>query len=374
MVRVLHIVPNLGVGGAEKLVLDLLRYRDKLRFDVAVCSLYPKGDTWIERELAKNRIRVFYLNKRLGPDPRVIPGLFRVFKKYRPDVVHTHRYVLRYSLWPALVFNTPVRIHTVHNIAEKEVDLPGRIIHRIAFKFLNVHPIGVSREISKTVSRFYKTNSAPYIYNGVPTDSYHVNGNSRREHQGFLKINDNHFVCLHIGRFSPQKNHKLLVKAFSRVLSEIPDAILIMVGYGELRLEVDRLVRSLGLEDNVRLLGVREDVPDLLAVSDLLVLSSNWEGVPLVVLEAMAAGKPVVATSVGGVPELVVPGETGLLVPPGDEGAFAGAITWVHKNASSAIKMGERGREIVKAKFDTKAMTSKYEELYLNLVGAKSKE
>jgi glycosyltransferase involved in cell wall biosynthesis len=369
MIRILHILPNFGHGGAEKLVADMLLAHDKEKFEVAVCSLFSESGTWIENKLRDNMIKIFYLNKHLGPDFRMLPELFKIFRTFRPTVVHTHRYVLRYTLLPALIYRIPVKIHTVHNVAEKEVDSIGRLIHRIAFKLFNVQPIGISQQISKTVKKLYRIKTAPYIYNGIPTEAYNSNGTVHPAFIGSIGLSAKQFISLHVGRFSPQKNHRLLIEAFSDVLKEIPDAVLLLVGDGELRPEIVKLTHRLGLEKSVQFLGARKDVPELLAACDLLVLSSDWEGVPLAVLEAMAAGKPVVSTAVGGVPELVVQGETGLLVPPGNTRALTDAITWVYKNPSGASEMGEKGREIAKAKFDVKTMTSQYENLYLNLIG-----
>jgi glycosyltransferase involved in cell wall biosynthesis len=370
MIRLLHILPDFKAAGAQKLVMDMLLCHDKVRFDAAACSLFPEGNTWIEDELKRQGIKIFYLNKHLGPDIKVLRKLFELFKAFKPDVVHSHTYVLRYILLPALVCGIPVKIHTVHNIAKKEVDLAGRIIHRIAFKLLNVFPVGVSQEISKTISKLYKIKVVQYIYNGVPTEAYIANRSTRQALRASIKISNERFICLHIGRFSAQKNHRLLIEAFTHVLKEIPDAILLMAGDGELRSEMEKFTQYLGLEKSVRFLGTRKDVPELLAACDLLVLSSDWEGAPIVVLEAMAAGKPVVATAVGGVSDLVIQRETGLLVPPRNAYALACAISRIYKNPSRAIEMGQRGRRIVKTRFDTKEMTQQYETLYLNLIGA----
>ncbi len=367
--RLLHIIPNFGLGGAEKLVMDLALSYDKKKFDVAVCSLFPEGDTWIENELKKREIRIFYLNKRLGLDLKILAGLIEVFKIFKPDVVHTHLYALCYVLLPSLIFRVSVKIHTVHNIADKEIGAMGRVVHGIAFKFCKVYPVAISQAIGRTVEAQYKLKVFPCIYNGVPTETYRPIADARKVVRALLELSSDQFVCLHIGRFSPQKNHRLLIEAFAGLLAEIPNAVLLLAGGGELRSEIERLAECLGLGKNIRFLGLRKDVPELLAASDVLILSSDWEGVPLVVLEAMAAEKPVVATTVGGIPELVVHEETGLLIPPRDTVALSGAIKWIFKNPSKADEMGKRGREIVKVKFDIKAMTEGYEALYLHLIG-----
>jgi len=175
-------------------------------------------------------------------------------------------------------------------------------------------------------------------------------------------------VWIHVGRFAPQKNHRLLVEAFAQALARLPSMELWLVGEGSLRPQVEEQVQKAGLVEHVRFLGLRRDIPELLSQADALLLPSDWEGVPLVVLEAMAAGKPVVATKVGGVPELVEHGVTGFLVPPGDPGALAEAILQVASSGELRRQMGEAGWERVRERFDIRQTARAYGELYLGLL------
>lgn len=347
------------------LVRNLLLSHDKERFEVAACSLYPKKGTIIENDLGNNNIEVFYLEKKLGPDPKMLPSIYNVFKKFNPHIIHTHRYVVRYTLLPSHILRIPVKIHTVHNIADKEVDLPGKIIHKIAFKLLQTTPVALSSETKKTIEKLYGIHNIPVIYNGIHIFDYQNSSAKRQKTKALLNIQDDQFVILHIGRFSPQKNHKLLIEAFSKVLLHSSDVLLLLVGDGELKTEIESHVNSRGIQNNVRFLGMRKDIPELLSASDLFVLSSDWEGVPLVILEAMAAGKPVVATSVGGVPEVVADGKSGFLVTKGDAYALADAILKILKTPDFAVRMGDNGRIIARDRFDIKETAKSYEKLYL---------
>lgn len=359
-------MPGFGTGGAEMLVKNLLLFHDSNRFDVAACSLFPPNKTIIEKALEENNIKVFYLDKRLGPDPKLLFELYRLFKAFKPNIIHTHLYVLRYTLLPSLLCKIPVMMHTVHNVADKEVDAPGKLIHRAAFKFFKVYPVGISNTVSKTIEDLYKIKDVPYIYNGVPVEKYYHSSENRQKLRRLLNISDNEFVVIHIGRFSPQKNHKLLIEAFSLVVSQTPHARLMLVGDGELRGEIEAFANVKGVADKVQFLGVRKDVPELLSVSDLFVLSSDWEGVPLVILEAMAAAKPVVATAVGGVPELITDGLNGLLVKSNNVDALSTAMLKIISNIMLAQEMAKRGHEIVKKTFDASVMAKKYEAVYEN--------
>ena len=176
-------------------------------------------------------------------------------------------------------------------------------------------------------------------------------------------------VFAHVGRFMAQKNHLDLVAAFQQVASADPRALLVLAGDGELRETVRARAASLGLEGAVRFLGLRDDVPELLGAADAFVLSSAWEGLPIAVLEAMAAGLPVVATAVGGVPELVRSGETGWLVAPGAPAALGAAMLALSRDLAAARAMGECGARLVRGRHTVEGMVTGYAALYLELVG-----
>jgi glycosyltransferase involved in cell wall biosynthesis len=143
-----------------------------------------------------------------------------------------------------------------------------------------------------------------------------------------------------------------------------PRTHLLIVGHGELRHDLERHIDALGLWEQVHVLGVRSDVPRLLNAADVFVLSSDWEGSPLSVMEAMAAGTPVVSTAVGGVPELIEEGESGLLVPPGDARALDGAMQYLLDNPDVRTSMGAASAKRAMEHFDLRVMTEAYEELY----------
>ena len=160
------------------------------------------------------------------------------------------------------------------------------------------------------------------------------------------------------------KNHLLLVEAFAKAVAEEPRLRLILAGDGSLRKKAERRVRQLGLKDKVDFLGWRSDIPILLKDCDIFVLSSDWEGFGNVLVEAMSAGKPIVATRVGGVPEVVEDGVTGFLVPPRDADVFASAILKLVREKRLREEMGRKGREKAVKEFDISIVTREYERLY----------
>ena len=364
-VRILHVIPNFGPGGAERLLVNLLEEFDRERFEVAAVSLYPETGTILEREIREKGLKVYYLNKHKGPDPRMVPQLWNIFQDFRPDVVHTHLSVLRYTLLPALFCRVPVQVHTVHNIAQKEVDQVGKLVHWFAFRLAGVVPVSISQEVAVTVRNLYGHEiETPVIYNGIPTGRFSAYTNRKDE---------NNTILLHVGRFSLQKNHKLLIEAFALAVKECSRLRLWLVGDGELKSDIEKLVAEKGLSSYVSFLGIRADVAELLGQCDIFALPSDWEGVPLTVLEAMAAGKPVIATAVGGVPELVKDGETGILIPPQDTKSLAQAILKLATNPELGQQMGQRGQTRAKEQFDIARTTRNYESLYMELLKKKVK-
>lgn len=369
MLRVIHVLPNFGLGGAERMAVHLMTHLNRDRFRVGAVSLYDRQGTDLEYMLESEGIPVWYLGKRLGFDPRMYPRLESVFREFRPDVIHTHMYVLRYLLPSLLLRRARAWVHTVHNLAEKEVDGVGRGIHRLAFR-LGVVPVAIARGVAKSLERVYGLRDVPLIPNGIPVAQYALGegaGKVWRAKEGFGRSG---VLLVSVARFSSQKGHETLVRAFALAAASYPQLRLLLVGDGPLRPNLEGLVRRLGIVDRVRFLGVRTDVPEILAASDVFVLSSWWEGNPLSVMEAMAAGKPVVATAVGGVPELVLDGVSGLLVAPGDVEGLAQAISKLILDAHLRFRMAREALNEARKRFDISVMVRQYEALYDRLLAS----
>ena len=363
MIRVLHILPDIGPAGAEQMAVNLMRTLNRAQFEVSAISFFDPSGTDQERILAQDGIPVCYLGKRPSFDPRMFVRVARVLKRVRPHVVHTHRYVLRYALPPMLYGQVPSMVHTVHNLAEKEVDWSGRLIHRIAFR-QGVIPVAIAVEVESSIRRYYNVDGFPLILNGIPVSAFRklsIDHDKWRKKEGFTPT-DVLFVC--VARLRPQKNPALLLKAFAKRPALDPRAHLLFVGHGELRRDLERQVDTLGLRKKIHFLGVRSDIPEILNAADVFTLSSDWEGNPLSVMEAMAAGTPVISTAVGGVPEVVEDGESGVLVPPGDAQALAVAMQSMLENPRLRTSMGRAAARRAMEHFDLKVMTEAYEELY----------
>jgi glycosyltransferase involved in cell wall biosynthesis len=307
--------------------------------------------------------------KGLGERGRAAPTECAV-SEYRPTVVHTHIIGLNYAYPLMLRYRTPARVHTVHSLASREMGVRvGAWVRTLAFRYRlgGVVPVAVADEVRASIQQLYGYPDPPLIPNGIPTDEYAPDPDRRVQWRQAHGIEPRATVLVHVGRFAPPKNHALLVEAFAQVHSDAP-LYLLLVGGGELQDAVREQVAALGLQERVRFLGIRADVADILRASDVFVLSSRVEGNPMSVMEAMVAGLPVVSTAVGGVPELVRAGVTGLLVPSEDAEALTRAVQALVDDPVQRQAMGAAARRHAVAHFDIRHTVRGYEQLYERLL------
>lgn len=364
-IKILHIIPNFTTGGAERLVVELLKAFDRQKFNVAACSLYGKSNTFFEKEFEKYNIPIYYLGKRKGLDLRMILQLHHLFCNFKPDIVNTHLYTLKYVLFSKILYNKPVYFHTIHSIATREAKGLNKIANWIAFNFFKVVPISISKEIANTVKKLYRINT-PVIYNGIFTKCYKNLEKERFLYRKKYGIKNEDIIILNIANFKPGKNHRLLISAFEKVTKIFSNVYLFLIGEGKSKPFVEKTSRDKKLSDKVRFLGLREDIPEWLSAADIFVLSSDWEGLPMVVLEAMASGKPVIVTAVGGIPELIKNGETGLLVSPQNTEKLVGAMIELIKNPTLRKELSKKAKQVCLKRFDISNTARAYEELYIN--------
>lgn len=367
--RIVQLVPGLTVGGAERIVSLLAAAQAQQGHTVCVVALGPRTDSWIEKDLDGNAAEMVFLDKSSGFDPRAIPRLGRWLRRWRPDVVHTHLHVLKYLLPTRLVYRPPAIVHTLHNLAENEASPADQALQRLAFRW-RVAAVAIGDAVADSAVALYGRPPADTIPNGVPVDAFQSGPEVGPALRLSLGLAADAPVLLSVGRLNPQKNQKLLLDAFSR-LDPALGAQLLIAGKGELRSDLEAQAKALGITDAVHFLGVRRDVPALLAAADVFVLSSLYEGNPLVVMEAMAAGRAVVSTSVGCVPELVGP-QTGRLVPSGDTAALAAALADLCADRGSTRALGQGALQVARARFDVSVMARHYAQLYARLVGPAS--
>ncbi len=368
-----HIVNSLRPAGAEQFVVNLLRYHDRSRyFPVCICLRAPLG-SHLEAAVQQMGVPLHFLDVSNKP-LRWLHNmkLNALFKKYRPTIVHTHLGGIVYAFVLTMKYRTPVRVHTLHSVAEHEMGMgPSRRVRLLAFRFRvgSFVPVAIAEEVARTFETLYNYPNPILIPNGVPIDAFSPDREVRQRVRRELGVEPQTLVFVHVGRFAAVKNHEMLVAAFAQLVGQQPlPTELWLVGDGELRKAVQHQVRALGIESRVRFLGVRSDIPDLLRAADVFVFPSRWEGNPLSVMEAMAAGLPVIATAVGGVPELVEDGVSGILVPNEDHNALVGALQQLVQRADLRAQMAHAARRRAEERFDIRHTVAAYESLYESLL------
>ena len=368
--RCLWLTKGLGRGGVERLLLDMLPLVDRNRFEVEVAYVLPWKDNY-HRPMEELGTTVHCLGSSAGAkDVRWIARLGRLLAERRFDVVHSHAPV------PGIAGrvltmrpNGPVMIHTEHNVWDR-YRRPTRVLNSLTYR-RNSGAIAVSGVVADSIRPFPPAPNTIVrtVHHGTVLDSIQVYGQAERdERRRRLSLPTDRFLIGNVGNFTPKKDHHTLLRALSGT-GPIADAHLVLIGLGpleeELRAEVDRL----GLGERVTFLGSRGDVFELLPLMDLFCLSSEFEGFPIALVEAMATGLPCVATTVGGIPEIIVDGDNGLLVPPKDPAALGRAIGRVMADDVLATSLGKRAKEDAAA-LDLRNAVRDLQDVYLEAMGA----
>ncbi len=366
-IRVLEVLATLKRAGAERVAVSLACRLDPNRFETAVVSLFDAFPGGLEPVLAEAGIEAWYLGKHAGLDLRIVPRLFRVISAFRPAVVHTHSYVLRYSLPAGLAARAGVMVHSVHNLATREVDFAGRLIHRVAFG-RRVAAVAVGEQVRRSFREMYGTEPAATIPNGIDPDAFR-RPEARQPWRQANGFTDADFLIVSVARLEPQKNTLGLIESFAQAFGDDPRSHLLLAGDGSLREAAREYSVRRGVKERVHFLGIQAEIAEMLAACDLFAMSSHWEGNPMAVMEAMAAGLPIVATAVGGVPDLISDGETGLLVSAGEDGAFAAALASLALNPDRRHYLAAAAQRRA-ADFSVDAMVASYAGLFERLIGA----
>jgi glycosyltransferase involved in cell wall biosynthesis len=359
--RIAHVVFSLKVGGQERLILNLSRALMERGHEVMVVCLSEGGA--LRREFGP--IRIIDTIRSGGFEPTLFARLARVFASERPDVVHTHNPgPLIYAAPAARAVLVRRVVHTKHGanaVYTRRSLAMARVASRLltAFVPVSAETAQVARKLERVPDRLLHV-----IPNGIPLSEFGKSAASRARVRGELGIPTGAFVVGTVGRLVVEKDYPLLVRAVAPMLDE--QTRLVIVGEGPARDDIEREIAASVPEASrrfVTLTGVRQDVPAVLASFDVFALSSQTEGLPLVVPEAMASTLPVVPTAVGGLPG-IVPREVGLLVPHGDADALASAIDELRRDDLKRRRLGESAHAYAHQRFSLEQMTTEYERLY----------
>ena len=366
MPRVLQVINSLNRGGAERFVFNLVRSLDKNKFECEVLCLYDKGD--LAESLLDSGVRVSNLNlsKKLGSN--VWFRTWQAIRESQPDILHTH---LPEACWLGLPTGWASRIQVrVAHVQNCNRNWPRkiRLLDRVASAFAT-DIIACAHAVKNFCQEELKyRKSIHVVHNSIDLDEF-SSLPGKAEGRRTLGLSNSDHVVICVASLTTQKGQRYLLAAMSDVLKQNPGSRLLIVGDGPDRASLEEEVKRRGMANNILFLGKRRDIPLLLSMSDLLVLPSLWEGLPMVLAEAAAAGLPVVATAVDGTPEVVEHGETGILVSPARADELASAITILLTNGDERLTMGNRARAKIHRDFDISNSVGKVQEIYEKALG-----
>jgi glycosyltransferase involved in cell wall biosynthesis len=359
-IRLVQAVYSLGIGGSETLAMQLAGALN--RDGRYACSLYgvDHGGPLTEA-LAADGIPYRVFSRKRGLDWRLLGQLARQFREDKVQLVHTHHLGQLLLAGIAARLAGAAVVHTEH-----EFYTLGRRRHQQILRLLSLFA-GTVTTVAAPVTEFltqrvgipmWKIKTIP---NGVDVTRFQL---ARPINRSELGWNGGNIVVGCVARLDPGKGHAVLLDAFHRVLGRQPQARLLLIGDGGERSRLAAQAEALGVNGSVRFLGSRADVPRLLAACDVVTLASICEGLPLSILEAMAAGKPVVATRVGCVPQVVQDGLTGLLVPPGDAAALAESLESLVRDEGTRRRLGMQACRLMQSGYSFARTLEQYEAVY----------
>lgn len=355
---VCHISLGLATGGLERLLVDFARFHDRTGHRLVFVALYDEGRP--AQEIRSAGCDVIALRSKGKSRWRRVRDLMRIFREYEIQVVHTHNaFAHVYGTVAARWAGVPLVINTRHGqrIGHGwKTECQYRFVSRWADGMVCVSEDAakLSREKDRIPARKVRC-----IWNGIDLERFRFCGPAVRP------------WAISVGRLSPEKDFPTMVRAASLAAPYIPGFRLRIVGNGPERERLETLVRELNAGNCIELLGERSDIPELLKDSGFYICSSLTEGVSLTLLEAMAVGLPILATRVGGNPEVVVEGQTGRLVPAGDPQLLADEIVSFCRDSEGWPTMGLLGRRRVEEHFDIRRTVRDYESFYQELIAAR---
>ncbi len=369
-INIAHVVVSHRMGGLERVVSSLIRHIDHERFRSALCCIEREGE-WVS-DVRKYCEDVAMICKKPGVAYGLPFRIARYLRAQRVDVVHCHNFAAYlYGSIGGRIARCPGIVYTVHG-----PEIPSKKRHVLLQRLpLADHVVAVSEHVRRGAIQKVglKPERVMTILNGVdltPSEVGRTAGRIRSE----IGVPEDALLLGTVARLTPEKDHETLLRAFARIVSQHAGARLLIVGDGPLREVLEKRVVELKINESAHFLGSRQDVASILSSLDVFVLASREEGLGIALLEAMAARVPVVATAVGGIPEIVVDGKTGLLVAPGDPDGLADAVMGLLMDKERGQSFVTEGAKRVAEQFDVSQMIRAYESLYVRLLSSGSQK
>lgn len=365
-----HVIHALGVGGAEVLVDQMIRRMQK-EFRCIVAVLDEIGE--IGTRLQEDGFIVEHLHRQPGIDRSCATRLRQFADREGVEILHAHQCTpfFQAMLSRGLTGRRPV-VFTEHG--RHFPDTPSRkraIVNRLLLKRCDrLFGCGAAVRQALIDNEGLPESRVEVIYNGVDLKALSKPTPGARERiRAEFGYSTNDFVAVQVARLHELKDHQTALKAVDEARQKIPGLRLLLAGDGDQRSAIEQTIRDRGLEQTVTLAGTRKDIADLLAASDVFLMSSISEGIPLTVIEAMAARRPVVSTAVGGLPELIEHGVTGMLAPSGDATSLATSLVQLYRDADLRKQMADVAAGRAQEKFSLQGMLNSYRDVYYDVLG-----
>ncbi len=349
-IHIVHIIPALRFGGAERLVIDLINHSDPARFRYTIITFFD--DNLLLAQITRSDVPVIVVPKKGKLSPRLFFDLARTFLELKPDIVHTHLFGA--DVWGAVTawwLGIPV-VTTEHNMNLDEGSVKEwikRKLHNLSTSY-----VACSQAVAQYMKQTYGTTKPiTVIQNGIQLDRF----------TGLTAISFGATVRLLIlGRLTEQKGHEIAIRALSLLRNY--SWKLTIVGDGPELTKIKNQITNSNLSERVSILPALADVPSIIGDADILLVPSKWEGLGVTALEAMAAGRTVIASRTGGLAEVIEDQKTGYLVIPNDVSALSQKLQWCFEHPSECKQTGDAAREFSREHFGIERMVKEYENVY----------
>lgn len=369
-IKILYVIPKLERAGAEQHLVSLVKNLNKDMFEPYIYCVKDLGALGVS--LSGNDRKVISLNRKNIYDLRILFDIYKAIKRYKFDIVHAYLFGFNYlATIPAKICGVPFVISSRRELADWK-----KPHHHLLERLSNIFTDKIVA-CSEAARRFalrdeqLAEEKVVTIYNGINLNEF----SPRQKDAALLEelgFNEKDIIVGMVTKLAPVKDVGTALEAIAKAKKEYPGIKCIIVGGGYQRLEMEDKARTLGINGNVKLLGLRDDISRMLSIMDVFLLTSLSEGFPNSILEAMACGLPVVATKVGGIPEVVTDNRSGILVESNNPAATATAIIRLLKDENLRKDMGRCAREIIEQKFNLSRMASDYEQFYYSLLEKES--
>ena len=362
-IKILHIITGLKTGGAEIFVRDLINNMDKNFFDVSVLSLTPIGN--VGEEICENRMRVYCIGSKFKFNPLLFLRLFVFLKKHKPNVVHTHLFHADILSRIVLIFFRKIKLVSTFHSTEsggKFRDLCLRIT-----KFIPDRTVAVSEAVKKEgEKRKILVKNTSVIYGGIDIKNFNKSYDKKKLRKKLNLLDNFLFIC--VGRLNKSKGYDVLIKSVADLNEKKINFSVLILGEGEERGNLEIMIKEKGI-NNIYLVGNVDNVNEFLGASDVFLIMSRWEGLSLSLIEATVVGLPVIATRVGGIPEVLKNKKNSILIEPNNWKNLSDSMfNLINMKKENLLDIDERGKNYVRKKFSIINTVDNYSSVYQDLI------